>query len=83
MLSGNSGLLHHWQNAGENRHWLLPLKKNVQYEVIHKLGRQDSLVRIRTTPQAKKQWAGLPEEITARLVTGNGAAGAVGRAADL
>lgn len=65
----SAGLLHHWQNAGENRHWLLPLKKNVQYEVIHKLGRQDSLVRLRTTPQARKQWAGLPEDITARLVT--------------
>ncbi len=31
------GLLHHWQSAGENRHWLLPLKKNTQYEVISRL----------------------------------------------
>ncbi|MDY4370305.1 IS4 family transposase, partial [Pectobacterium brasiliense] len=55
------GLLHHWQTAGENRHWLLPLKKNTQYEVISKLGRQDRLVRINTTLQARKQWPALPE----------------------
>jgi len=24
------GLLHDWHNAGENRHWLTPLKKNTQ-----------------------------------------------------
>ncbi|WP_225085457.1 IS4 family transposase [Pectobacterium colocasium] len=63
------GLLHHWRTAGENRHWLLPLKKNTQYEVISKLGRQDRLVRIKTSPQARKQWATLPESITARLLT--------------
>ncbi len=46
-----------------------PLKKNTQYEVISKLGRQDRLVRIKTSPQARKQWATLPESITARLLT--------------
>lgn len=33
------GLLHHWQTCGEKRHWLLPLKKRTQYEVVHKLER--------------------------------------------
>lgn len=28
------GLLHHWHRAGVNRHWLLPLKKHTQYEVV-------------------------------------------------
>ncbi|UYA60953.1 Transposase InsG for insertion sequence element IS4 [Pectobacterium sp. F1-1] len=45
------------------------MKKNTQYEVISKLGRQDRLVRIKTSPQARKQWATLPESITARLLT--------------
>lgn len=63
------GLLHHWMMTGENRHWLLPLKKNTQYEVVHRLGRGDELVSLKTTPQARKQWSGLPAEITARLVT--------------
>ncbi|CAI1784191.1 Transposase DDE domain [Serratia plymuthica] len=62
------GLLHHWQNSGENRHWLLPLKKNTQYEVIRKLGRQDQLVKLKTSPQSRKQWDGLPEEVMARLI---------------
>lgn len=62
------GLLHHWQNTGENRHWLLPLKKNTQYEVLQKLGRQDRLVKLKTTPQSRKQWDGLPDEVIARLL---------------
>lgn len=65
------GLLHHWQTAGEKRHWLLPLKKNTRYEVVRKLGRGDELVQLKTTPQARKQWPALPAEITARLLTRN------------
>lgn len=63
------GLLHHWQSGGEQRHWLLPLKKNTQYEVVRKLGRGDELVQLKTTPQARNQWPGLPVEMTARLLT--------------
>lgn len=50
------GLLHDWHNAGENRHWLTPLKKNTQYEVVCKLGKQDELIRLKTSPQSRKQW---------------------------
>jgi hypothetical protein len=39
------GLLHKCANTGEQRHWLIPLKKNVKYEVVRKLGRQDILVK--------------------------------------
>ncbi|MFP2470858.1 transposase, partial [Pseudescherichia vulneris] len=63
------GLLHHWQMSGEKRHWLLPLKKNTQYEVVRKLGRGDELVKLKTSPQARKQWPALPEWFTARLLT--------------
>ncbi len=62
------GLLHAWQRNGHNRHWLIPLKKGTQYEVLEKLGKQDYRVRLNTTPQARKKWAELPEEIEARLL---------------
>ena len=35
------GLLHAWQSAGEQRHWLIPLKKGTQYQEGRSLGRQD------------------------------------------
>jgi IS4 transposase len=63
------GLLHAWQTAGSERHWLLPLKKGTQYEVVRKLGRQDALVRLTTSPQARKKWPQLPDTVEARLLT--------------
>ncbi len=63
------GLLHAWQTAGCERHWLLPLKKGTQYEVVRKLGRQDALVRLNTSPQARKKWPQLPDTVEARLLT--------------
>ena len=63
------GLLHAWQTAGSERHWLLPLKKGTQYEVVRKLGRQDALVRLKTSPQARKKWPQLPDTLEARLLT--------------
>lgn len=63
------GLLHAWQTAGRERHWLLPLKQGTQYEVVRKLGRQDALVQLKTSPQARKKWPQLPEAMVARLLT--------------
>jgi len=63
------GLLHAWQQAGQARHWLIPLKKGSQYEVVRKLGRQDYLVRLTTSAQARKKWPTLPTELVARLLT--------------
>ena len=63
------GLLHDWSQAGSNRHWLMPLKKNTQYEVVRSLGRQDKLIRLTTTPQSRKKRPDLPESIEARLLT--------------
>ncbi|MFV7670143.1 transposase, partial [Shewanella algae] len=48
------GLLHAWQQAQPNSHWLLPLKKGTQYEVVRSLGKHDQLVQLATTPQARK-----------------------------
>jgi len=63
------GLLHQWQSTGENRHWLIPLKKNVPYEVIRKLGRNDNLVRLSSNPRARKLWPTLPETLVVRLIS--------------
>ncbi|MDX7745333.1 IS4 family transposase [Aeromonas veronii] len=62
-------LLHAWQTTGSERHWLLPLKKGTQYEVVRKLGRQDVLVRLKTSPQARKKWPHLPDTVEARRLT--------------
>ncbi|SDK12968.1 IS4 transposase [Pseudomonas indica] len=63
------GLLHRWQRTGTQRHWLLPLRKDTQYEVVQRLGRQDALVTLHTSPQARKQWPDLPETLQARLLS--------------
>ncbi len=63
------GLLHAWQSAGTERHWLLPLKKNTQYTVLRSLGRNDKLVTLTSNPRARKLWPELCETMTARLVT--------------
>lgn len=63
------GLLHKWYTTGIERHWLIPLKKNVQYEVIRTLGRNDKLVCLKSNPRARKLWPDLPEEIVVRLVS--------------
>lgn len=36
---------------------------------VRKLGKGDHLVRLKTSPQARKKWPGLGNEITARLLT--------------
>ncbi|MFP1452730.1 IS4 family transposase [Escherichia coli] len=63
------GLLNAWSLAGERRHWMIPLRKGAQYEEIRKLGKGDHLVKLKTSPQARKKWPGLGNEVTARLLT--------------
>lgn len=63
------GLLHRWQSTGTVRHWLMPMKKNVQYEVVRSIGRQDKIVRLIACPQARKKFNDLPASIEVRLVT--------------
>lgn len=63
------GLLHKWQSTGEQRHWLLSLKKQTQYEVIRSLGKPDQLIRLTTTPQSRKKFDDLPQTIEARLLS--------------
>ncbi|KHT36931.1 IS4 family transposase [Pectobacterium carotovorum] len=63
------GLLHHWQSSGEEKHWLIPLKKETQYQVIQKQGKGDEIVELHVSPQAMRKWDGVPKILTARLVS--------------
>ena len=63
------GLLHAWQQAQPDSHWLLPLKKGTQYEVVRTLGKHDQWVKLTTTPQVRKKWPQLPDTLEARLLT--------------
>lgn len=63
------GLLNAWNQAGEHRHWMIPLRKGAQYEEVRKLGKGDHLITLNTSPQARKKWPELGEKITARLLT--------------
>lgn len=65
----STGLLHRWNKAGKERHWMLPVKKDFQYEVVHRYSSRDAIVAIKTTPQARKKFDELPEIIEARLVS--------------
>ncbi|WP_252736009.1 hypothetical protein [Aestuariibacter sp. A3R04] len=36
------GLLNRWHQAGEQRHWMKPARKDLQYDVIRSFGKQDN-----------------------------------------
>lgn len=63
------GLLHQWQSAGRERHWLLPLKKGTQYRVLERLGPNDAKIELTSSPQALSKWPSLTATLEARLVT--------------
>ena len=63
------GLLHRWASTGEERHWLMPKRKDTQYKEIRKLGRNDKLVALKASPQARKKYPELPESVEVRLIT--------------
>lgn len=63
------GLLHRWQSSGEEKHWLIPLRKGAQYKTVAKLGKGQELVELKLSPQARKKWADAPETLQARLIT--------------
>lgn len=37
--------------------------------MVRRLGKQDALITLKTSPQARKQWEGLPDTLTVRLVS--------------
>lgn len=46
--------------AGDNRHWLIPARKNLVSEELIRYGKQDRLLRMKVSPQARKRNPDLP-----------------------
>ena len=63
------GLLYQWQQAGSHSHWMLPARRDLQYQVVRELSDNDAIVSLTTTPQSRKKFDDLPEQLTARLTS--------------
>ncbi|RAW95847.1 hypothetical protein CKY04_16315 [Photorhabdus sp. S8-52] len=63
------GLLNQWATTGIERLWMIPAKKDLNYEEVRKLGDKDWLVTLQTSPQSRKKFTDLPDKITARLTS--------------
>ncbi|MEQ1590750.1 MAG: transposase [Thiobacillaceae bacterium] len=57
-----------WQQAGQQRHWLMRAKAALRYEVVHTLGEGDGWVRLPVSPQARQSRPDLPSYWEARLI---------------
>jgi hypothetical protein len=53
--------------SGQNRHFLIPARSNAKWEVISGTP-EDSLVRMKVSPQARAKHPGLPERWEARAI---------------
>ena len=62
-----------WQQAGQERHWLMRAKTPLRFEVVRTLGPGDYWIRMPVSPQARQQRPDLPNHWEARLIeTGSG-----------
>ncbi|NLR17293.1 IS4 family transposase, partial [Pseudoalteromonas peptidolytica] len=41
-------------STGEERHWLIPARPDLQYEVVSKVGKNDLIIELKTTKHAQK-----------------------------
>ena len=65
----SADLMHTLACGGRERHWLIPKRSNIAYEVIETYGEGDALWRMKVSPQARKKNPELPEYWEARAVT--------------
>lgn len=63
------GLLSHRHTQGQNTHWMLPERKDLQYQIERSINTNDKIIILTSSPQAKRKFADLPEQITAQLTT--------------
>lgn len=64
----SAAFLQSWQNAGQDRHWLMRAKDNLRHEVIRTHASGDYLIRMPISPQARKLHPHLPSHWEARLL---------------
>jgi hypothetical protein len=65
----SANLLLSLATAGDNRHWLIPARKNLVSEEVIRYGKQDRLLRMRVSPQARKHNPDLPTHWDVREVS--------------
>ncbi len=65
----SANLLLSLNNQGNERHWLIPERKDVVCEVVENYAEGDELVRMKVSPQARKNNPNLPDVWFARRVT--------------
>lgn len=63
-----AGILIPLAAEGFQRHWLTRAKSTTRYEVVKKLGRDDWLVRLRVSAEARRQNPDLPETWDVRAI---------------
>ncbi|WP_159990760.1 MULTISPECIES: IS4 family transposase, partial [unclassified Raoultella] len=68
-LFHSADLLMTLSQSGDNRHWLLPARKNVVSDVQESYGAGDRLLKMKVSPQARRQNPSLPEFWYARAVS--------------
>lgn len=64
----SASILHSIQSGGDERHWLLRLKKNARYTIVKSLGNGDWLVRVLVSKSAKKKDSSLPDYYNTRII---------------
>jgi hypothetical protein len=57
-----------WQQAGQQRHWLMRARAGLRYEVVSQFSPDDCLVSLPVSPQARRQRPDLPSHWQARLI---------------
>ena len=65
----SAALLLQLQSEGQNRHWLIRAKSSTRGSCIKKLGRNDELVELKVSSQARKRFPSLPATWTVRIIT--------------
>jgi hypothetical protein len=67
-LFHNFSFWHAIRSNGQERHWLLRVRKDLQWTVLKQLGRGDDLVEIRVSESVRSRNPELPEIIHARAI---------------
>ena len=65
----SANLMHALAQGGGEKHWLIPKRSNIVYEVIEEYGDGDALWQMKVSPQARRRNPSLPECWQARAVT--------------
>lgn len=65
----SANLTHRLIAGGTQRHWLIPKRHNIVYEVIEEYGDGDALWRMKVSPQARQKNPNLSAYWDARAIT--------------